>query len=165
MYLTRQSLFATIANEVRSHSHNNISYHFARYITTHAPDKHWLVQAKRLATSDLVPSYDNMGTIGSSCQFLAALLFYGGVTTVQEILSAPFYNQLIDRLKDWRSEFPFGYTRKTTERCLDMLNPSSINGPLRFIEMRMILGSHEKGFTTCATPGCLVKDYLMQCVR
>ena len=120
-----------------------------------------MVHAERLAANKLLPVEDEGEAVSGTCQFMATLLVYGGQSGVQDILGAPFYPQLDRQLKAWRQKYRGQFAEETTQRCLDLLDPTSMYSQMRTLVQDM----HEKGLSSCAMPNCSIKVNLMQCAR
>ena len=118
-----------------------------------------------MAAGKILPETDPNETHGQVCQFLSSLIAYDGQNAVRALQRAPFFGQLMTRLKDWQQRYPIGLAGTTSARCLDMLELNSVNAMMMQFMMKQMQHILEKGVTYCAQDDCEVKENLMQCAK
>ena len=143
---------------------------FARYLSMPENEKFWPLLAERMAAGAFLVPKSEEGDVGRACELLATVLVYEGDTAgaaVSTLRSRPWFEQLLQRLRDLREENRGTYTEEKILLCLGMLEQ---RGTAQQNLMRESLYSDirnklVKGTTYCAAPDCSVAHDLLQCSR
>lgn len=109
------------------------------------------IQAKRMATEELIESEDDHTTVAEICQFLSTLLVVYGAQIDQED-----QEPLLKRLKAWRKQYKGRFAEETTGRCIAILDhdakgPENREMMMLLPMMRMTLSL---GTDMCMIKGC-----------